>query len=231
MHDDGIEPGSLDHMVMEDVDGVSPNALTPPTFNDQEIVPVKQEQDEVEDDEIEEVTSSSDEEDDEEEEVEDAIDGEESVAFIEKVKRMCELEDQIKEMNASKKVLNDEKNTLCKEVIEFMSTKPVGKVNYGENEVLYLDQRESSGSLTRKKLLSAIKQYHEVGEVAVTKEQLDQLDRDTSENLADAEAMYQFIDKFVGKQTKVVLVREKKDKKKRARKPVAPLSVYAAIKK
>lgn len=189
---------------------------------------VMPEVDDIENSQLEEF-SEEDEEDEVEEETEMVIAEEDcngATEFSKKVKRMCELEDEIKKINASKKVLTDEKNSLCKEVMCYMADKSVSEVNYGANEILYLDTRESAGSLTRKKLLEAIKKYHEVGDVKVKKEECATLDAEIVDNLADAEAMYQFIEETLGKNTKVVLVREAKNKKKRNRKPAARLSVY-----
>lgn len=167
------------------------------------------------------------EEDDDEEEV--ALSEQESGMmenFISKVKRMCQLEDEIKEINASKKSLTDEKNDLRKEIITFMAAKDVGKVNYGEDEVLYIETRESSGSLNRKSLLNAIKSYHEVNDIQVSQEELVNLESSTQNRLHDAQDLYEFVNEFLGKETKVVLVREAKNKKKRARKQNTSLSVF-----
>jgi fructose-specific phosphotransferase system component IIB len=167
-----------------------------------------------------------DEEDDDEEEV--ALSEQESGMmenFISKVKRMCQLEDEIKEINASKKSLTDEKNDLRKEIITFMAAKDVGKVNYGEDEVLYIETRESSGSLNRKSLLNAIKSYYEVNDIQVSEEEVANLESATQNRLHDAQDLYDYVNEFLGKETKVVLVREAKNKKKRARKQNS-LSVF-----
>ena len=144
--------------------------------------------------------------------------------FIGKVKRMCQLEDEIKEINANRKVLADEKNELRAEIISFMSSKEVGKINYGNDEVIYIETRESAGSLNRKSLMTAIKEYYAINDVEVNEEQLVNLERQTQERIHDAQDLYDFVNEYLGTQTKVVLVREARDKKKRARKP-APLSV------
>ena len=154
-------------------------------------------------------------------------DGENHKQFAAQVKRMCQLEDEIKQINRDRKVLADEKNELRKTVIGYMTTKNIENVNYGENETLYVEVRETSGSLTRKKLVEAIKAYHEVSDINVSKEQVTTLDEEVHENLADAEAMYVFIEKYLGKAEKVVLIREAREKKKRNRKIPERLSVYS----
>lgn len=162
---------------------------------------------------------NQDEEDDEDEEI--TLNDEESGMmenFVAKVKRMCQLEDEIKEINASKKAVADEKNELRKEIIQFMTTKDVNLVNYGENEVLYIETRETSGSLSRKSLLNAIKSYYEINDVEVTEQEAASLEKNTQDRLHDAQDLYDYVNEYLGTETKVVLVREAKDKKKRARK-------------
>lgn len=145
--------------------------------------------------------------------------------FINKVKRMCELEDRIKEINADRKVLADEKNSLRAEVMDFMQERSVSSINY-KSEVLFLETRESAGSLTRKSLMNAIKKYYQVENLLVSKNEAQYLHEDVQTSLKDAEALYNFVNNQLGSQSKVVLVREVRDKKKRSRKAIAPLSVY-----
>lgn len=168
---------------------------------------------------------------DDEDEEEEGMTGEQDSSvmgeFVAKVKRMCELEDKIKEMNSERKVLADEKNALREDVMTFMASKNVGDVNY-KDQVLFLDTREQPQSLTRKSLLGAIKEYYSVGTVNVTREEATDLDTETKQSLDEAEEMYKFVNDFIGQQTKVVLVRESREKKRRPRKAAAPLSVYSS---
>lgn len=145
--------------------------------------------------------------------------------FTAKVKRMCELEDRLKEMNAERKVINDEKNQLRDEVMGFMAEKNVGSVNY-KNEVIYLEKREAAQSLTRKTLINALKNVYGVEHVNLTKDEADAVEDEVSAQLQRAQALFDSINNFIGTTEKVVLVREERDKKKRERKPPAPLSVY-----
>jgi hypothetical protein len=152
--------------------------------------------------------------------------------FVAKVKRMCALEDQIKEKNAERKALNDEKNSLRLQVIEFMTTRNVDTINYRDNEVLRVEQREVCKSLTRKALLEAIKEYHEVNNVEVPRSQAEEgegVEESVVESLFDAQELCNFIDAYLDrfKETKVVLVRERRDRKPRKRTGRAPLSVFA----
>lgn len=161
--------------------------------------------------------------DEEEEEVEEEVTLSENESgmmenFISKVKRMCVFEDEIKEINRSKKAITDEKNELKKEIIAFMVAKDVGKVNYGEDEVLYVESKESAGSLNRKSLLNAIKSYYEVNDIEVSEAEAENLASGTKNRLHDAQDLYSFIDNYLGKENKIVLVREARNKKKRAKK-------------
>lgn len=150
--------------------------------------------------------------------------------FTAKVKRMCELEDQLKMMNAERKAINDEKNRLKEEVMGFMAEKNVGSVNY-KNEVIYIEKREAQQSLTRKTLINALKNVYGVEHVNLTKDEAEAVEDEVSAQLQRAQSLYDSINDFLGTTEKVVLVREERDKKKRERKPPAPLSVYDAGKK
>ena len=172
----------------------------------------EEEEEEEEDEETEEVTLTEKEE-------------QEAREFTEKVKRMCRLETQIKEMNTERKVLADEKNELRAFIINYMAEKRIGDVNFGEDEVLYLDNRETAGSLTRKTLLAGIKDYFQVGELDVTAEVASSLSAPDKEGLSDAQELFDHIQSFVGKSEKVVLVRENRNKRKRERK-IVEFSVY-----
>jgi ABC-type microcin C transport system duplicated ATPase subunit YejF len=149
--------------------------------------------------------------------------------FAAKVKRMCDLEDQIKEKNAERKALNDEKNSLRVEVIDFMTHRNVDSVNYRDNEVLRIEERDVNRALTRKALLEAIKEFHEVRDVSVSEQEAGDLDKSVAESLYDAQELCNFIDEFLNrdKDTKIVLVREKRSKRPRKRPTRAPLSVFA----
>jgi hypothetical protein len=153
--------------------------------------------------------------------------------FAGKVKRMCALEDLIKDKNAERKALNDEKNSLRAEVIQFMTSRNVESVNLRDNQVLRVEEREVPRSLTRKALLDAIKEYHEVNNVEVSREEVEEegsaVERSVAESLFDAQELCDFIDSYLdrGKDTKLVLVREKRDKRPRKRVGRAPLSVFA----
>lgn len=171
-------------------------------------------------------------EEDEEEEEEVVVDFEnmsEMNNFINQVKRMCELEDEIKEMNSNRKVLADEKNELRNEIMRFMNQNNVTEVNYGKNEVIRLETRETSGSLTRKSLLAAIKAYYELNNIELSKEKLQTLSDNVKERVEDAGELYEFINEYLGSQEKEVLVREAKSKKKRARKRPNP-SIFDSTK-
>lgn len=136
--------------------------------------------------------------------------GDDEHGFKTKVKRMCVLEDQIKQLTAEKKILSDEKNLLRADVIKFMVDVHCESVNYGSDEVLYLDTKETACSLSRKSLLDSIRSFYEEKGVA------------TDAETDGAQELFDFINSSLGSQTKVVLVREQKNAKKRNRKQAAP---------
>lgn len=204
------------------------NMSTPPLQN-QEVSskedPDYEEEEEEVDDDIGEMEDDDNDDNDEEVTLSE-LQQEQTKKFTEQVKRMCFLENKLSEMNNERKVFADEKNALRQEIIAFMASKGIGDVNFGEEEIIYLDTREQSNSLTRPALMKAVKDYYEVGDLDVTKEMADAMDEDTQVNLADAQHFFDHIQNFVGKSEKIVLVRERKDKKKRARKTAVPISVY-----
>lgn len=179
--------------------------------------------------------SEEDEENEEEDETEateeimlSESERERMVAFTEKVKRMCMLENQIKVMNSERKVLTDEKNELKEEIISYMAipSNKAGRVNFNKTEVIYLDTRESAGSLTRKTLLSSIKEYYEIADFNGTKAEAEALGGDKAKDVLGAEELFNFIQEKLGTSEKVVLVRENRDKKKRKRNVAKTLSVF-----
>lgn len=137
--------------------------------------------------------------------------------FVGKVKRMCELEDEIKSSNKEKKQVTDEKKKLKDEVTTIMAEKNL-RINY-KTDVLFVDKRTSPGSLTRKTLINAIKDYYKVGDFCVTEAEAAELNEHVRNRLYDAEEIFQFINERLGVQEKVVLVRQPRDRKTRDRKP------------
>lgn len=137
--------------------------------------------------------------------------------FVGKVKRMCEIEDDIKSSNKEKKAVTDEKKKLKEEVTEIMAEKNL-RINY-KTDVLFVDRRLSPGSLTRKTLIQAIKDYYQVGEYNVTEAEAAQLNDNIRTSLYDAEHLFQHINTHLGSQEKVVLVRQPRERKTRERKP------------
>lgn len=102
--------------------------------------------------------------------------------FVQKVKRMCELEDEIKDANAQRKIVVDEKNELRKEVIAHFLETGLKDVTYLSKQRIYIEEREVQGSLTRKTLFEAIKTYYDLDGVMVTRDNIDALDAHTADN-------------------------------------------------
>jgi type I site-specific restriction endonuclease len=87
--------------------------------------------------------------------------------FSDKVKAMCELQDQIKAMAAQRKVLSDQVNDLKEWVKDFMLAKRVATCNYEADEI-FVNRREAAGGLTRKSLKGALDNYYPDEENAST---------------------------------------------------------------
>lgn len=169
------------------------------------------------------------EEEEEEEEVNlSATERHRMTEFTKNVKRMCFLENKIKQMNSERKVLTDEKNALKEEIIAYMAVpeNKAGKVNFGPDEVIYLDTRESAGSLTRKTLMECIKSYYEISDFTGTKNDAEKIGGDKAKDLFGAEELFNFIQTKLGTTEKVVLVREPVNKKKRKRNVATSLSIF-----
>lgn len=150
--------------------------------------------------------------------------------FFEELQRMCKIEDQLKAEGAARRAVSKEFNTLKSGVVEFMKENAVDAINYGENEVLYLEAREQAGSLTRSRLLEAIKAFHGVENVEVTEEEAESLEPDVRDSLQEAQALIDFVNEYLGVDEKVVLVRRDKNKPTRKRpRPAKTLSVYASV--
>lgn len=133
--------------------------------------------------------------------------------FALKVTRMCDLEDKMKVMNAEVKTVRDEKNALREELIQYMKERGVGHCNLNKRgEVLYLEERESAGALNRRTLLNALKDFYEVSGVYGGDS------AETDEALHEVQACFNHINEFLGTQSRTVLIREKRNKKKRVRK-------------
>lgn len=146
--------------------------------------------------------------------------------FIDSVKRLCNLDDSLKQSATAQRGLASEKNALRTQVTDFMVNNGIDKVNYGKNEHLVVETRVSSGSLTRKTLVQALRAYFEIEDVEVTAAGAADLDTDTRRRLQEAEELLRYIDETLGHKSRTLLLREKRDKKRRAPKPPKPMSVY-----
>lgn len=165
----------------------------------------------------------------EEEEVEELLLSDkkrkQTLQFKDKVKRMCVLDNRIKEINSERKVFTDEKTQLKKDIMDYMASNKVGDVTV-EEDVLYLDTKKTAGSLTRKTLKQAIMGYFDVKGVEVTKESADKMGIQVKEGLADADELFTYIQGQLGETEKVVLIKEKKSKGGSKKASPKILSVY-----
>lgn len=149
--------------------------------------------------------------------------------FIDSVKRLCTLDDNLKQTSSTQRSLAAEKNALRSQVTDFMVQNGINKVNYGKNEHLIVETRVSAGSLTRKTLLEALRAYFDIEGVEVTVEGAAELDEDTQRRLQEADELVRFLNETLGHKSRTLLLRERRDKKRRAPKPPKPMSIYLPI--
>lgn len=79
-------------------------------------------------------------------------------AFSENVKRMCELQDAMKDLGRQRKELNAEMVELREEVIGYMVSENVRACNYFEDEI-FVNRRTATGPLTKATLRAGLDFY------------------------------------------------------------------------
>ncbi len=94
-----------------------------------------------------------------EEEIEQRCHSIESVNdFKDSVKKMCQLQDEIKVIAANRKAVNDEANAIKEEVKLYMIANNVEACNY-DTDKIFVNRREKAGSLTRASLRAALQSH------------------------------------------------------------------------
>ena len=78
--------------------------------------------------------------------------------FKDSVKKMCQLQDEIKAIAANRKAINDEVNSIKEEVKQYMIKNNVKVCNYDCDE-LFVSSRTKAGSLTRASLRAALQSH------------------------------------------------------------------------
>lgn len=78
--------------------------------------------------------------------------------FKDCVKKMCQLQDEIKVIAANRKAINDEVNAIKEEVKVYMIENNVKVCNYDTDE-LFVNRRIKAGSLTRASLRAALQSH------------------------------------------------------------------------
>jgi hypothetical protein len=144
------------------------------------------------------------------------------------VSRMISIEGEVKEKSANIRELNQEKRSLKEQVIDYMEQNGVGRVNISETERIALQHKVGAGSLTRKRLAEALKYLNGVEGVEVEQEELHELDENVVKGMCKAQEQLEIILEFLDRDPpeKTDLIRENRNKKKRARAPAAPPSVF-----
>jgi uncharacterized protein YktA (UPF0223 family) len=162
--------------------------------------------------------------------------GEESyiVSSTEDLKRvlesMMQVESEAKDRGADVRELNKKKRAMKQAVMDFMQEKKLDRLKLKKrNEIIEIDHKESAGSLTRKRLVEAIKYLNGVEDYNIEEWQVDTVPDNVAESLAVAQRQLDTIIEYLDrdKDVKVELIRRPMDKKRRDRKPAPPLSVFA----
>lgn len=78
--------------------------------------------------------------------------------FKDSVKKMCQLQDEMKVIAAKRKEINDVVNEIKLEVKDYMIQNNVKVCNYDTDEI-YVNKREKVGSLTRTSLRAALESH------------------------------------------------------------------------
>ena len=78
--------------------------------------------------------------------------------FKDSVKKMCQLQDEMKALAANRKVMNDEANTIKEDIKDYMIQNNVTVCNYDTDEI-FVNKRVKAGSLTRVSLRAALQSH------------------------------------------------------------------------
>ena len=113
--------------------------------------------------------------------------------FADNVKRMCELQDQLKEIGKHRKQVADDMKIVKDAVMEYMIAEKVAKCNYADDEI-FVNTRIANGSLSRSTLRQALEDFH-------------------GDNESDAESCFEYIIEALGKKDVIEVKRRKRKSK------------------
>jgi len=131
-----------------------------------------------------------------------------------------ELEESVKQLAMERRHLTEALDIRRSIIETFLRESEFDEIQLeGREEVLFLEEKELPGSLSRKKLCEAARTFFLNGEdLLVTREAAVDLDDATAETLDTAEEFVNYVENLVGERSSRKVVRNPKDEKRRHRK-------------